>query len=384
MILDGPYKQDDPLIEWIRGSEKFCEFVGDRPLIVSRVKHMSVASRSEYFSSIDALMPNERPQSTIVVLDHSLEGPSVNRVLLEPLTEFCQRWNLDPENVIYVSQNRSLKSNIGARAGLELFKPRWLPFDWWFHTSISSYRKLSLKRRKVKLDDRRLFLCTNRKLRSSRLAVLSLLKSSRFNDICYSSCLPVGGQNELAHIVESCRSDFPLAEELLSHSYLSLVESGWQLPSETDQHLRLYANNYAVEPQPEVSATLIDIVNETVFSSKAPVLRFTEKTLRSMILGRPFIHVGLPSVLELARSFGFRTDFGLIAGDYDCVIDPRERMACLFEEFFRIAELYRRRGHDALADELDQEALKHNQSWALEEFRGVLFREADLVVESWR
>jgi hypothetical protein len=88
-----------------------------------------------------------------------------------------------------------------------------------------------------------------------------------------------------------------------------------------------YSADFDIE---DYKATDIEIVLETLFEDSR--LHLTEKSLRPIALGQPFILAGTHLSLEYLRSYGFRT-FGHIWDErYDQCIDPQERL-------IRIADL---------------------------------------------
>jgi hypothetical protein len=68
-----------------------------------------------------------------------------------------------------------------------------------------------------------------------------------------------------------------------------------------------------------------NLVNETEMTG-GEILRFTEKTLKPLAAGRPFIVNGNPGVLKLLRRMGFKTLSPLIDETYDEIADPHERL----------------------------------------------------------
>ena len=73
----------------------------------------------------------------------------------------------------------------------------------------------------------------------------------------------------------------------------------------------------------------IDVVLETIFDDTRHHL--TEKTLRPIACGKPFILVSSPGVLEYLRSYGFETFGHLIDESYDTIQDPVQRLKKVIE-----------------------------------------------------
>lgn len=81
----------------------------------------------------------------------------------------------------------------------------------------------------------------------------------------------------------------------------------------------------------------IEVVLETLFDDSR--WHLTEKTLRAIACGRPFILASTPGALQYLRSYGFKTFDGLINEDYDNETDPLIRLHMIIEEMQRISSL---------------------------------------------
>ena len=83
--------------------------------------------------------------------------------------------------------------------------------------------------------------------------------------------------------------------------------------------------------------TAIEVVLETLFDDTR--WHLTEKALRPIACGRPFILAATPGSLEYLRSYGFETFDGLIDESYDKLTDPVKRLECICKEMQRISQL---------------------------------------------
>ena len=81
----------------------------------------------------------------------------------------------------------------------------------------------------------------------------------------------------------------------------------------------------------------IEIVSETIFDSTS--IHLTEKTLRPIACGKPFILFAAPGALEYLHRYGFRTFDGLINEYYDTVADSQDRFQEIFREITRLSNL---------------------------------------------
>jgi hypothetical protein len=89
------------------------------------------------------------------------------------------------------------------------------------------------------------------------------------------------------------------------------------------------ANDYAV--------TGIEIVLETLFDDSR--WHLTEKALRPIACGKPFILMATAGSLQYLQNYGFETFDGLIDESYDLITDSRARLDAVVQEMKRIAAL---------------------------------------------
>jgi hypothetical protein len=80
-----------------------------------------------------------------------------------------------------------------------------------------------------------------------------------------------------------------------------------------------------------------DLVLETLFDDSR--IQLTEKILRPIACGQPFILAATPGSLEYLRGYGFQTFGHLIDESYDQVQDPVSRMNSIVAEMQRIAQM---------------------------------------------
>jgi hypothetical protein len=97
----------------------------------------------------------------------------------------------------------------------------------------------------------------------------------------------------------------------------TLIEKFFPLCSATSQ----YSADFNLA---DYESTDIEVVLETLFDDSR--LHLTEKSLRPIALGQPFILAGTPGSLEYLRSYGFRT-FGHVWDEqYEQETDPEYRL----------------------------------------------------------
>ena len=81
----------------------------------------------------------------------------------------------------------------------------------------------------------------------------------------------------------------------------------------------------------------IEIVLETLFDDNR--WHLTEKTLRPIACGKPFILAATPGSLQYLQNYGFETFAGLIDETYDTIADSCRRLDAIVAEMKRIADL---------------------------------------------
>ena len=87
----------------------------------------------------------------------------------------------------------------------------------------------------------------------------------------------------------------------------------------------------------DYTTSAIEIVLETMFDDSR--LHLTEKSLRPIACGRPFILASTPGSLEYLRNYGFKTFDGIIDESYDTIQDPVERLTAITHEMQRLSDM---------------------------------------------
>ena len=101
--------------------------------------------------------------------------------------------------------------------------------------------------------------------------------------------------------------------------------------SANDAHSN-YSADFDIE---DYGQTDIEVVLETLFDDDR--LHLTEKSLRPIACGHPFILVATPGSLEYLRSYGFKTFNSVWDENYDTVENPKERLLAISDLMKQIA-----------------------------------------------
>jgi hypothetical protein len=83
----------------------------------------------------------------------------------------------------------------------------------------------------------------------------------------------------------------------------------------------------------------VEVVLETLFDDSR--LHLTEKTLRPIACGKPFVLAATAGSLQYLRDYGFKTFSGLIDESYDTILNNRHRLDAVLAEMQRINNLDR-------------------------------------------
>lgn len=84
------------------------------------------------------------------------------------------------------------------------------------------------------------------------------------------------------------------------------------------------SNSSATYCASDYTDTWLDVVGETLFDDQR--IHLTEKTLRPIACGKPFVLAATPNSLQFLRSYGFKTFAPYLDESYDTETDPVKRL----------------------------------------------------------
>jgi hypothetical protein len=212
---------------------------------------------------------------------------------------------------------------------VELFsKKNFIPVYYWSHAIIAQdwYRyanhdpNLDFTLKNISQD----FLIYNRAwtgTREYRLNFVENLINNRLVEHCKITFCPVDQDTHYTNYVFD-NQNFKISNFELENYFPLNTHS----PTSSADYV---SSDYAV--------TGIEVVLETLFDD----LRWhlTEKTLRPIACGKPFILAATPGSLQYLRNYGFETFAGYIDESYDQIQDGRARLAAVIQEMKRISAL---------------------------------------------
>ena len=141
------------------------------------------------------------------------------------------------------------------------------------------------------------------------------------------------------HLISCCKTKFSADDNQLSYTQHTFVNPDFAI-SRDDLHEIYPPNTHNASASADYSnedyaTTGIEVVLETLFDDSRHHL--TEKTLRPIACGRPFILAATPGSLQYLKQYGFKTFDGIIDETYDTILDPRERLKTIVQEIKRIS-----------------------------------------------
>jgi hypothetical protein len=136
------------------------------------------------------------------------------------------------------------------------------------------------------------------------------------------------------NIQDRCKMSInPVEPELGIHYELHQFKNSiWRPRTVLENHFPIsqahshYSADFDIE---DYECTDIEVVLETLFDDSR--LHLTEKSLRPIAVGQPFILAGTQGSLEYLRSYGFKTFGDVWDESYDLVEDPAERLIQIAE-----------------------------------------------------
>lgn len=207
---------------------------------------------------------------------------------------------------------------------LKLFRQKgYVPIYFWSHALLARdwYRYAQHDPALKKHKPKQLFLIHNRAwsgTREYRLKFANMLAKSGLSEQCRMGFNPIDS-NENYRVHEFKNPAFQIDNTDLEQYFF---ENTIGADASAD---------YCVQDYQE---TQVEVVLETLFDD----LRWhlTEKTLRPIACGHPFILAATPGSLQYLRNYGFETFAGLIDETYDTIEDPVQRLKAIMSAMNRL------------------------------------------------
>jgi hypothetical protein len=214
------------------------------------------------------------------------------------------------KNILLHSEQRSLQCDLYQKNNFVLAY-------YWSHAIIARDWFRFAQHVNQKKSIKKMFLIYNRAwsgTREYRLKFLELLVNAQLEKHCQTTMAAV-------------------EPELNKHySQYKFKNSVWKpkVPLETYFSPNHVTSNYSADfDLNDYEYTNIEVVLETLFDDDR--LHLTEKTLRPIACGQPFILVATAGSLEYLRQYGFKTFNGIWSEEYDLIQDPVARLNSIVE-----------------------------------------------------
>jgi hypothetical protein len=246
---------------------------------------------------------NELPKFKSLFKKYNLEGYNFQN----------SRQNIYDKSLLIHSEKNSVE--------VETYSNNWfIPVYYWSHAIISldwfRYAKHITQLKNIK----KTFLIYNRAwsgTREYRLKFSELLIRLGLENHCHTSVNPIEPELGIHYKLHKFKNPAWRPTTVLENFF----------PVSTAQSH--YSADFDIE---DYEATDIEIILETLFDDSR--IQLTEKSLRPIACGQPFILAGTSGSLEYLRSYGFITFGDIWDESYDLIEDPEERL-------IRIADLMR-------------------------------------------
>ncbi len=224
----------------------------------------------------------------------------------------------------------------------------YVPVYYWSHAMIArdwfryAQHDLALQHKEITKD----FLIYNRSwsgTREYRLKFAELLLEHNLLDKCLTS---FNAWCDNKHFLNHCyvNPDFEIQNHDLEKVY---VTNTWQSWASADYQYQDYQH------------TRLEVVLETMYDDQR--WHLTEKILRPIACGQPFLLMSTPGSLAFLRNYGFKTFGEFWDEDYDTIQDPLKRMSKVIDVMQHIANMESHDKH-ALFDKI-QDICLHNKTW---------------------
>jgi hypothetical protein len=217
----------------------------------------------------------------------------------------CRVDNLYDKSILLHSEQRSSQC--------ELYqKNNFVLAYYWSHAIIARDWFRFAQHVEQKKSIKKMFLIYNRAwtgTREYRLKFLEFLINAQLEKHCQTTVAAV---------------DPELNKHYNQHKFKN---SAWQptVPVETYFPTNSVASHYSADfDLNDYEHTNIEVILETLFDDDR--LHLTEKTLRPIACGQPFILSATAGSLEYLRRYGFKTFNGIWSEEYDLIQDPMTRL----------------------------------------------------------
>lgn len=301
----------------------------------------------------------------IILVDNSNEGFRVERYAGR-LGEIARHSGVKRERVIVLTQNEEFWHRESLLTPAKHVNAA--VFNRQFTHAVGVARRRPTRRTSVSLRPGHYshrFLSLNNVPRPQRIALMALMREEGLLDQTAASFLAYSysPKRNLQDFRQEALLAFPEHGDAVNR-FLDQVS----FPLVLDQRKR----REQMWNLPSVASRCVwFLVTETDFVADYTaqrVRRVTEKTMKALVFGRPFVMVGNPFTLDYLRELGFRTFDTVIDESYDTILGPNERMMAIMSVVRQLASRKITRGY---LKELNSIA-RANQEWLVKGFASLV------------
>jgi len=141
-------------------------------------------------------------------------------------------------------------------------------------------------------------------------------------------------KNENTHLFLTYSRDTSGSRQYRKH-FFDLCNQ-YKIANRCLKNTNIDSDSSAIYSWKDIVSTHIHVVLETIFDKR---IHLTEKTLRPIACGQPFILANGPKSLEYLRSYGFKTFEPWINESYDLQMNTQQRLEAIVLEMIRISKL---------------------------------------------
>lgn len=318
----GPFVYLFPVLDYWRLNKNRCHD--------QRVSH--------YSDLIDPDIISEINKRGMLIFDLTNEGHAFDLDHFQELDRWIAETNIDPNLVIFAQQNRLLGAQALASGLSNVSKIAFHCLDFYLIQMLSESLRYVNDFPEVKsfLPKKKKFLCYNYTPKLHRVAlILWALENKVVDHMLLSfaglSVSDKGGIEE--DFLAQIRS--PLLRQICVNQLPHLKAQGSYSIDDVTGGGNSLAFNIS---ESHYSQAHMSIVTESDFGSNT-IRRLTEKPIKPMCGGHPFIVLGNPNSLSLMREMGFQTFSPFIREDYDEIIDWEERFSAACAEILRFTSM---------------------------------------------
>jgi hypothetical protein len=198
-----------------------------------------------------------------------------------------------------------------------------IPIYYWSHAIIARDWFRYAEHETFQKNTKKMFLIYNRAwsgTREYRLKFIDLLVKNNLISYCQTSCNVIEPELNVHYTKHTFKNPLWRPTNMLEN---------FLLPTTSD------ATSSADFDIEDYKSTDIEVVLETLFDDNR--LHLTEKSLRPIACGQPFVLVATHGSLEYLRSYGFKTFNGVWDERYDQITDPEERLIAVVDLMQKIS-----------------------------------------------